>query len=101
DMPTIDYFVAKGYKAAYQQPLEASTSGTAASGNAYPGGAVAALTLQQLQIAELSGVSAVSAQSTGVIVSSQAIPALNRAIFLTRSATQVIKAKSLGTSAAN
>ena len=91
DMPTIDYFIAKGYKIGYQQPLEAATTGTTASKNLYPGGIAASLTLNQLQIGEIAALSSVSAVGTGVMVSSRSVPALTKAILPYRITQQAIR----------
>ena len=96
DLPTIDYFIAKGYKTAYQQPVEAAMAGTPSSLNLYPGGMVAAATVGQLQIAEIAAFSSVSAQSLGSIAAVMGIRSLRNSIFLTKSSEAVINAKAAG-----
>jgi hypothetical protein len=96
DLPTIDYFIAKGYKIGYQQPLEAAAGGTAASHNLYPGGIAATLKLEQFQIAEMAALSSVSVIGTGVMVATRSIPALTKAILPRFIQSQVLKAKRLG-----
>ncbi|MDE3198088.1 MAG: hypothetical protein KGN84_17195, partial [Acidobacteriota bacterium] len=81
DLPTIDYFIAKGYKIAYEQPLAAVI---ATNASAVPSSAAARVALDQAQIAEIAALASVSAHGLGSIIASRAIPALSRGIWVTR-----------------
>jgi hypothetical protein len=96
DIPTIDYFTAKGYKTGYQLPLEAAANGTQASKNLFPGGVAASLTLSQLQIAEMAALSSVATVGAGVMISSRSIPALTKAILPFRIAQQAVRGGRVG-----
>ncbi len=81
DMPSIDYFVTKGYKVAYQQPLETVVAKNAQSQSVIPGGIVAQLGLSQSQTAEIAALSSVSVVGGGVMVASRSINLLTKGIF--------------------
>ena len=83
DLPTIDYFIAKGYKVGYVQPLEAVVASNAASQALIPGGLAAQLGLTQAQIAEIAALGAVSATSGGVMLASRIVPRLKFTVFPT------------------
>ncbi len=83
DLPTIDYFIAKGYKVGYEQPLEAVAASNPASLNLIPGGLAAQVGITQAQIAEIAALGAVSATSSGVMLASRIVPRLKFTVFPT------------------
>jgi hypothetical protein len=92
DMPTIEYFIAKGYKAGYVQPLEAVIASNAASQNVLPAGAVAQFELSQTQIAEIVAQGSTPAIGAGVMIASRANTFVLRAIYPVTGVRNYLKA---------
>jgi hypothetical protein len=78
DLPTIDYFIAKGYKAAYENPLEAAAS---KSSTVISNGAGAGLVLSQTGVAEIAALGSVVANAAGIMTASKTIPSLSKGFW--------------------